>query len=197
MEETRVDVSVFQKSKKGNKCCGDSFYFTETNNQFVCILADGLGSGEYAKESSQAVIELVKNNHDITMEELVEKSNEILHGKRGVVLGILKIDFIKESYSISTIGNISIMTVTDDREKQRNIPISGYLAGFKGPVKVKEYKLKKGMNFFMFSDGVQDNELLRCFFIEKDVHVITKMYGLASEHERHDDTTLIAMRYEG
>lgn len=196
MEQEKVLVSVFQKPKRGNVYCGDSYFYTETEDQFVCALADGLGSGEFARESSQAVINIIQENIDVSVEELVQKVNKILLGKRGVVLGILKFNFNTGIYSFSSIGNIGMMIVTKDRKKTRNIPNSGYLAGYKRQIKVENYKLEKGTNFIMFSDGVQDKELSQCFFMNEDVDSITNAYELTSEKNRQDDTTLIVMRYE-
>ncbi|MEI3599668.1 MULTISPECIES: SpoIIE family protein phosphatase [unclassified Oceanobacillus] len=196
MGQSNVFVSVYQQPKQGNTFCGDSYFYNETEDHFICAIADGLGSGEYAMESSQAVIDIIKENNHVSVEELVRKSNEILYGKRGVVLGILKMDFRSEVYSFSSIGNIGIMTVTDDRVKKRNIPNTGYLAGYKRSIKVENYKLNKGTNFIMFSDGVKDKELSHCYFTDKDVNRITKSYELTSEPNRSDDTTLIAIRYD-
>lgn len=196
MGQSNVFVSVYQQPKQGNTFCGDSYFYNETEDHFICAIADGLGSGEYAMESSQAVIDIIKENNHVSVEELVRKSNEILYGKRGVVLGILKMDFRSEVYSFSSIGNIGIMTVTDDRVKKRNIPNTGYLAGYKRSIKVENYKLNKGTNFIMFSDGVKDKELSHCYFTDKDVNRITKAYELISEPNRSDDTTLIAIRYD-
>lgn len=196
MGQSNVFVSVYQQPKQGNTLCGDSYFYNETEDHFICAIADGLGSGEYAMESSQAVIDIIKENNHVSVEELVRKSNEILYGKRGVVLGILKMDFRSEVYSFSSIGNIGIMTVTDDRVKKRNIPNTGYLAGYKRSIKVENYKLNKGTNFIIFSDGVKDKELSHCYFTDKDVNRITKAYELTSEPNRSDDTTLIAIRYD-
>ncbi|MCM3742267.1 SpoIIE family protein phosphatase [Oceanobacillus luteolus] len=197
MTQPKVQVSVFQQPKEGNTFCGDSYFYNETEDHFICAIADGLGSGEYAMESSQAVIDIIQENNHVGVEELVLKSNEILFGKRGVVLGILKIDFNSESYSFSSIGNIGIMTVTDGNIKKRNIPNNGYLAGYKRHIKVQNYKLQKNTTFIMFSDGVQDKELSKSFFIDNDVKRITKAYEMTSDKNKKDDTTLIAMRYEG
>ncbi|MBM7599913.1 negative regulator of sigma-B (phosphoserine phosphatase) [Virgibacillus halotolerans] len=192
----KVEVSVYQKPKKGNYACGDSYFYTETDKEFVCALADGLGSGDFAKESSQAVIDIIRSNVYTTVEQLVRKCNEALTGKRGVVLGILKLNFKAKMYSFSSLGNIGVMTVTKDKKKKRNIPNAGYLSGYQRSFKVTQEKLESEMNFIMFSDGVMDKELSRRFFTNKDVRSITQMYEHTSDEVRQDDTTLIAMRYE-
>ncbi len=197
MTDRKVQVAVYQKAKSNNYYCGDSYFYTETENEFVCALADGLGSGEFAKESSQAVIDIIRNNINATVEQLVKKSNEQVVGKRGVVLGILKINFEAQSYSFSSIGNIGIMTITNCKKKKRNIPNAGYLAGYHRPFKVIQEKLEPSMNFIMFSDGVLDRELSQKYFLHHDVQDIANSFAAADKEARVDDTTLIAMRYTG
>ncbi|WP_188456860.1 SpoIIE family protein phosphatase [Virgibacillus oceani] len=193
----KVQVAVYQKAKKGNYHCGDSYYYSESKNEFICALADGLGSGEFAKESSQAVVDIIRNNVDASVEQLIKKSNEQLLGKRGVVLGILKINYLSNRYSFSSIGNIGVMTITADGKKKRNIPNAGYLAGYHRPFKVVTEKIEPEMNFIMFSDGVTDSDLSQRYFLNKKVDDITKSFAHVSGEARNDDTTLIAMRYVG
>ncbi|WP_106494765.1 SpoIIE family protein phosphatase [Lentibacillus sp. Marseille-P4043] len=195
-EENNVQVAVYQKAKKGNFHCGDSYFYIETENEFVCALADGLGSGEFAKESSQIVIDIIQSNIHATVEQLVKRSNKELFHKRGVVLGILKLDFQSKRYSFSSIGNIGIMTITKDGKKKRNIPNAGYLAGYPRPFKVTTDNLDSNMNFIMFSDGVTDADLSQKFLLGNDMDEITSMYANVNGESRIDDTTLIAMRYE-
>jgi phosphoserine phosphatase RsbX len=192
----RVKVAVFQEAKNGNSECGDSYYYRETEDGFICALADGLGSGEYAKESSDIVINIIKENTDHSVDELVGLCNKKLLGKRGTVLAIFKIDFKSNSYSISSIGNVGVMTVTGENDRKRNIPNAGYLAGYKRKFKVTEEPLVDGMNFIMYTDGVTSKELSENYFFDKEVERITKSFALRNTSPRRDDTTLIAIRYD-
>ncbi len=196
-KENNVEVAIFQKAKKGQYYCGDSYFYTETDNEFVCALADGLGSGEFAKESSQIVIDIIKNNIHATVEQLIKKSNQQLTGKRGAVIGILKMEFHSRRYSFSSIGNIGLLTIAENGKKKRNIPNAGYLAGYHRPFKVVTDRLEPETNLIMFSDGVSDNDLSQRFLLNKDVNQITNAYANHVNGEvRNDDTTLIAIRYE-
>lgn len=191
----KIEVSIFQKPKNGNYYCGDSYFYKETEKGFICALSDGLGSGKYANESSEIVIDIIKKNPDVEVEQILSKANEQLIGKRGVVLGILKMDFSLRSYSFSSVGNIGILQVIRGKKK-RSIPNTGYLGGFKRPCKVIRGKLEGISNFIMFSDGVLDSELTKLSFEnKKDVESITRAYKFISKEDRSDDTTLIAMSY--
>ncbi|MCT1577319.1 SpoIIE family protein phosphatase [Oceanobacillus kimchii] len=191
-----VDVSVFQEPKKGNYECGDSYFYIELENEFLCVIADGLGSGEIAKESSQVVIDIIKSQVQAPVEEIVRVCNGELAGKRGVVLGILKINFHNNIASFSSIGNIGIMVLEEGKKKKRNIPNAGYLGSFNRKCKVMTYQLRKNTNLIMFSDGVQDKELSQRFFIDSNVETIIDTYRQTTDKIRHDDTTLIAMRFK-
>ncbi|SFK35866.1 negative regulator of sigma-B (phosphoserine phosphatase) [Halobacillus dabanensis] len=195
-ENKRVNLSVFQKAKKGNYYCGDSYFYRETDDAFLCALADGLGSGEMARESSKAVMDVIEENPILTVEALVKKCNEVLVGKRGVVLGILRIDFKTDTYSYSSIGNIGVITVESDGKRNRNIPLAGYLSGYPRTLRVTRGKAQKGMVFLMFSDGVNDRRLSSKLTRIKNVEHITQQYKELYGQSRDDDTTLIAMEYD-
>src|SRR5690625_7245298 len=100
----KVQVAVFQESKKGAVYCGDSYFYNETDKMFTCAVADGLGSGEFAKESSQIVIDIIKNNPRSTDKQLVKLCNEQLVVRRGVVVGHLRLAFIVLYFNFSSIG---------------------------------------------------------------------------------------------
>nr|WP_079707981.1 indirect negative regulator of sigma-B activity [Paraliobacillus ryukyuensis] len=190
-----MDISVFQQPKKGNYYCGDSYYYAETEDGFICALADGLGSGEFAKESSQAVMDVIKTNTKSSIEHIIKQCTQQLAGKRGAVLGILKVDFQEMNYSFSSIGNIGMMTISDESVKNRNIPNAGYLGGYPKPFKILRDKISDKMVFVMFSDGVNSLDLSSRFFLGKDVDKITESFSHYFSPIPSDDTTLIVMKY--
>ncbi|MEC0302411.1 SpoIIE family protein phosphatase [Terribacillus saccharophilus] len=189
-----MDVSAFQEPKKGNYYCGDSYFYHESEHEFICVLADGLGSGEFAKESSQVVVDVIRDHVHSGIDELIRKSNEVLVGKRGVVLGILKVDYRTGTYSFTSIGNIGIMTITSGK-RERCIPSQGFLAGYPRKYKISRGILQDDMIFVMFSDGVSDNELTQDLFKEKDVRKIRDMFALSKQKPHQDDITMIAMKF--
>lgn len=190
-----VHISVYQKAKVGHYYCGDSYYYTETNDGFLCVVADGLGSGEVAKESSQAVVDTIKEHSHARGDVLVKLLNQALIGKRGVVIGILRLDYHDKMYSYTSIGNIGLMTIDQATLKKRNIPIPGYLGVY--PRKMKEVRdtLEEGTLFAVFSDGVHAKELSHVLFQSDDVHDITDQFHDRMADKRDDDTTLVVLRY--
>jgi len=191
-----MQVAIYQQAKKGKGFCGDSYFYSETESEFICAIADGLGSGKFAKESSQIVIDIIKNNRYDSVQQIIKKCNKQLYGKRGAVLGILKIDLNSHNYTFSSIGNIGLIIIAPHSKNRRNIPSGGYLAGYERSVKVMEGMLECEMNFIMFSDGVKEADLAQNYLKNPNVHELIETFAMTNTTERQDDTTLIAMRYE-
>ncbi|GAA0431702.1 phosphoserine phosphatase RsbX [Lentibacillus halophilus] len=196
-QRPNVMTAVYQQAKAGQIECGDSYFYTETDEEFICALADGLGSGESAKESADIVINIIKHRIYATVNQLIQHCNQQLSGKRGVVVGLLKINFFTRRYTFSSIGNIGMMTIPENGVKNRHIPNSGYLAGFHQPFKVVSGKLDTVMNFILFSDGVSDRDITQNFLLTRNVQQVVDMYSAYKSGQTHDDdTTMIAIQYQ-
>src|SRR5699024_7885480 len=150
-----------------------------------------------AKESSQIVIDIIRENSHADVDDLVKKINKQLLGKRGVVVGILKVNLIDKIFTYSSIGNIGVMLVKEGKKVKRNIPNSGYLAGYRRPFKEIEGELEPNMNFIMFSDGIGDRELSEPYFLKKNVQEVVSAYKQRTSEKAKDDKTLIAIGYKG
>lgn len=190
-----VHVAAYQKGKVGNKECGDRYFLKRNNDEFICVIVDGLGSGQIAGESSQAVIDIIQNYPDISDGLFVKKCVEKLIGKRGVVFGMLRLNLIAERYTYSSIGNIGLVRTTGNGQRDRIIPKPGFLASYVRELKIVQGDLQKDMCFLMFSDGVLDQELSQLYLFGEDVDGIVRAFSSISGEEREDDTTLIAIKY--
>ncbi|MCP8618082.1 SpoIIE family protein phosphatase [Salirhabdus salicampi] len=193
--EGYMEVSVFQKPKAGNACCGDSYYYKEQDSEFVCVLADGLGSGRLAKESSQAVIEVVERCYHHSINTIVEKCNEALTDKRGVVLGLLKVDYEDSTYAFTSVGNVGIVVMGPNGKRRKHIPTAGYLSGNNRKCNVVKESLTEEDKIFMFSDGVNERHLLNNVDENDTISSVVKRYAHRGESDIQDDATLIGMKY--
>ncbi|HLS60754.1 MAG TPA: SpoIIE family protein phosphatase [Virgibacillus sp.] len=191
----KVNVAVYERAKGTNITSGDSYFYQEADDTFICAIADGLGSGQFAKESSEIVIDTIKNNPDLSDRELAHLCSEQLVGRRGVVLGVLRLDYQDKTFAYSSIGNIGLVTMTPDHVKNRNIPHRGYLAGYRRDFRQMEGMLEPGMVFIMFSDGIADVDLSQKYFLNQNVQEMIRNFTTINKEARSDDTTLIAMRY--
>lgn len=195
IQANSIDISIYQKEKKGNYYCGDSYYYYQNNDFFLCALADGLGSGSLAHESSQAVMNVIKSNPTLPVDKMIRRFSQALTGKRGVVLGILKLDFKKKAYHYTSVGNIGLLTISANGIKKRNIPTSGYLGSCPRGLKEISGQLTKEMLFVLFSDGVLSKELTHHIFNDHNPAHITDIFEDEMEQNRDDDTTLIVIKH--
>src|SRR5690625_3366383 len=191
----KVCMATYQKEKTGNDFCGDSYFFSEEDHGFICVIDDGLGSGEIAGESSQAVEDIIKNNVDISDEALVKKCVQKLSGKRGSVLGVLRLDYENQLYTYSYIGNVNLVITMESKQRKRTIPRPGFLGNYERKLKVIEGDLKEEMGFIMFSDGVTDQDLTKLCLFDENVDRMIETFAHSIDEVRKDDTTLIVMKY--
>ncbi|WP_096186814.1 SpoIIE family protein phosphatase [Evansella halocellulosilytica] len=190
-----VEVSTYHVPKKGNWCSGDSYLVTHKENYVLLAIADGLGSGEEALKASEAAINTIKENHDLDMDYLMEKCNEVLWQKRGAVLTVLKIDLINQELIYSNVGNIGCIFYTPSGKLNRPIPTRGYMSGKKQRFRIQKLNYEKGMGFIIYSDG---------FIFETSYHsMISKMNSPKQMLERlvdqmedtNDDTTILVGKF--
>lgn len=151
---SRASVSSYQKPKKGNDLCGDSFYIKETEDYLVCAVADGLGSGKMAKEASGTATDIIDKNHHESVEQLMELCNQGLRGTRGAVIAIVKVDYRNQTASYSGIGNIRFMISAERQRAIHPLPNVGFLVGNPTRFKIQEFKYEKELTFMLYSDGM-------------------------------------------
>ncbi|MFI8496005.1 PP2C family serine/threonine-protein phosphatase [Peribacillus butanolivorans] len=191
IREEKIEVLVSQSSKNGMIYCGDDYFFLHTKEYFVCVLADGLGSGKSAYESSHAVIEVVKRNHELDVELLMEVCNQVLIDKRGAAVSILKIYYEKNEFVYSSVGNVRFFLYNPSVDKLvYPLPVTGYLSGRKQKYRTQSFKYEPNAKFIIHSDGLElkgaKSYLKRLVPIDKNARCI-----LESSPATADDTTFI------
>ncbi len=194
---TNMQVSAFQRAKNNNEYNGDSYIVIETDKYFVCGIADGLGSGELAKDSSEAAILAIKQAHHLSVEEMLRAANESLYGMRGVVMAVFKIDYEAMELSFSGIGNINLMLFYRDGKVVRPVTYSGYLSGKPQKYRVERLSIETPIFFFMHSDGfngrMNNREII--YKMKSPEHAVYNIKE--SLTELNDDITcLVGQMYE-
>ncbi|WP_280771295.1 PP2C family serine/threonine-protein phosphatase [Salipaludibacillus daqingensis] len=186
-----VDISIYQIAKKGNWCSGDAFYTVRTDNYVLCAVADGLGSGEEAMDASEAAMSVIKRDHDLDTETLMEKCNQVLWGTRGVVITILKLDFQSGIIEYTNIGNITCTFYEPSGEMYRPVPTRGYLSGKKNKFKTQRIPYEKDTIFIIYSDGLIFDPVYHSIFSKNEVprRMIGQVVDLMKDS--NDDTTIL------
>ncbi|KIL52214.1 phosphoserine phosphatase [Jeotgalibacillus soli] len=163
-----------------------------TDEYFLCILADGLGSGKYAHEASIAACEIVASHHSEDVESLMERSNRALIKKRGAAVAIIKIMFKEKVYHYSCVGNIRFYLYSPTGKLTYPLPITGYLSGRPQVYKTQRFTYENGSSFLIHSDGLQLTRVRALFERNRSLEYIsTELESIVTDA---DDTTFIIGR---
>ncbi|WP_018664753.1 PP2C family serine/threonine-protein phosphatase [Heyndrickxia acidiproducens] len=184
-----IEVYGFQTIKAGRKLCGDSYYMMATDDYFLCVLADGLGSGEYAYYSSQAVARTVKEKSDEDVDTLMKECNHVLYRKRGAAVAILKVYFKTHQFDYSCVGNIRFYVYSPDGKLTYPLPISGYLSGKPQYFKTQTFAYEPDSKFIIHSDGVNERDAKA--FLRKCESIELIADRLKEQQQTNDDATFI------
>ncbi|MBS4219432.1 protein phosphatase 2C domain-containing protein [Bacillus sp. FJAT-49711] len=153
LENEYSEVHAFQTAKDSNVLCGDSFYLTLNEDYVLCALADGLGSGKYAHEASQAAVSVVRSNPEESVDTLMDFCNKVLLRKRGAAVAIFKVDFKKKEFEYSCVGNIRFYMYTPAGKLIYPMPVTGYLSGRPQKYRTQKYSYESKSKFLIHTDG--------------------------------------------
>ncbi|WP_445490551.1 PP2C family serine/threonine-protein phosphatase [Niallia sp. 03133] len=153
LKDNHVHVLAHQTIKKGKSLCGDSYFFTSTDHYFICVLADGLGSGEYANEASMAVTDVIAKFHFESVEKLMDLCNEVMVKKRGAAVCVFKVDYNTKSIMYSCVGNIRFFLYSPSGRLTYPLPVTGYLSGRPQKYHTQNFSYEDNSKFLVFSDG--------------------------------------------
>ncbi|MFK2826304.1 PP2C family serine/threonine-protein phosphatase [Bacillus sp. B190/17] len=154
LQSERVEICANQSAKNGQLFCGDSYYVHTTDDYLICVLADGLGSGEFAFHSSSAVTKIAEEHHHESVERLMDLSNHALYQKRGAAVAILKVYFDTNEFEYSCVGNLRFYLYTDEGKLTYPLPVTGYLSGRPQKYRTQRFTYEANCKFLLHSDGV-------------------------------------------
>lgn len=149
----RLQILTYQSPKKGKSCCGDSFVIISDLDYTVIALADGLGSGERAKESSAAVMDVIHQYHHEELYTLLLRCNNSLKLRRGAAVAIVKIYYAAKEIVFAGVGNIKFITISPSGKTTYPLPKAGFLSGKPVTFPIQRFSYVPNSLFAMNSDG--------------------------------------------
>lgn len=167
---------------------------TETQDYFLCLLVDGLGSGVEAKQAADRAISAVKQDPDEDLHTLMKACNKALQAGRGAVLSIFKVFFNTGRLAFSGVGNIRFMYATPGGEVNYPLPTVGFMSGRPQSYRVQTFPYETGSSFIMHSDGVEMNAtnyraLLEGGSLKETSRRMECLLG--KQKDQNDDVTLL------
>lgn len=186
-----VQACIFNEAKKGYYESGDSYHTVLTDDYFICSVADGLGSGPVARESSQVIPQILKEHHHETIDELMQRFNKLMVQKRGAAVAIFKVDFKRKTLEYSCVGNIRFYMYRKGTDEMiYPLPVMGYLSGRPQKLRTQLYTYVEDDLFLIHSDGVDlrnPKSMMRQAGTPERLY-----YDILRSIETGDDATFIA-----
>ncbi|MFC4322032.1 PP2C family serine/threonine-protein phosphatase [Litchfieldia salsa] len=189
--DKKIDIYGYQVPKKSQVICGDRYFWIDTKDYFLCVLSDGLGSGEAAYMASSAVIREIEQSHDEDVQTLMEKCNKALKSTRGAAVAIIKVYYKSREFVYSCVGNLNFYLFYPSDKLIYPLPVMGYLSGKPQRFNTQRYSYVPNSKFLFHSDGVEPRSiksLLRTSMSLDELVVRVRQ----NEHLRTDDFTFIA-----
>lgn len=184
-----IEALIYQQAKSGNQESGDAYFTHSEEDYFIFAIADGLGNGPMAQQSAAIIPKVLKEHHDETIEELLNRCNEFMIQKRGAAVAIVKVDFKKQTIQYSCVGNVRLYILQYTGKMVYPLPVSGYLSGRRLKLRTQTYPYQPGDIFFLHSDGV---ELRSPSSLLKNANGIHDIYHTVIEASIvNDDATFI------
>lgn len=138
----------------GEIACGDACGSWQRGRSVLTCIVDGVGHGEEAEEAARAAIAFIGDNLHLPVDHLFADCDDILHGTRGVSMGLAEIDLRSHLISYSAVGNTAGVVVGDHpRRLSGNHGIVG--SGF-GRIYSEQVRFEPGEMLVMFTDGVDE-----------------------------------------
>lgn len=188
-----IQYTTYLSAKKGSEVSGDAYSVILTDESFVAVLVDGLGSGIEANASAIIVTEELERDPACNLVTLLQRSNARLLGQRGAVAAAIRIRFKQQIIEFSSIGNITCKIFRQVPNKiiypRRKV---GYLSGVEQGFFIQAVEYNSGDAFILHTDGIEIIEAKTLFSEEEFIRF---QYAESSTLKfQNDDASFIAGR---
>lgn len=188
-----MKYGIVLRPKPTRTVTGDAYTIREEEGSVLLGLADGLGSGDEAARAARLAVACIEEHAFLPLVEILQRCHFALRNTRGVVLGLLRVDFGAGQVRFAGVGNIGIHALT--REPFHPISYNG-IVGYRLP-RVHEFvaPYHPGDLFVLYSDGINgafhtNESLLRTGQDPQEIaETIARIYGRPD-----DDVSVLVAR---
>jgi anti-sigma regulatory factor (Ser/Thr protein kinase) len=186
-------LGVASRPALDQKVNGDDYLVKEWNGQTLLAVIDGLGHGEDAAAASAKARQYVLENHTRDVEQIVSGLHTHLHGTRGAVAGLVRIDRAAHRLLFCGIGNIDVSIVAEPAMHPTSL--DGVLGANARKIMKFGYTYDKLRAVVLHSDGISGRFSLSAYplFYEQPQFVAER---ILDEWGNRDDDATIAIAVE-
>ncbi len=183
---------VATRPKEGQSVSGDVYVLEHHDQVALAAVIDGLGGGEEAAHAATLAARVLRNSPEQPLPLLMQQAHTALHGTRGAVIGMLRLDCAASKLAFMGVGNVGIYAASQLSIK----PISkNGILGYRLPTLLQlEYSYNSGDTFVLYSDGISSQ-----FLAERDLNFAGEPQYLADTilaryGKLNDDATVLVVR---
>lgn len=190
-KDSVIQTSVFSRPKPGFKSNGDAYFIKRYEDSAIVAVVDGIGHGDKASEASKAALKVIEDKYRDDLEQVVLTVHRRLHGSRGCVLGIVRMNKDGKIEYLG-VGNIRTQIYTTERYK-RLVSFDGLLGSNVRTLRTDRLALSTPCLIVLHSDGVSTFNFDDKRIVYRPVMEIAK--EAFEQHKKStDDATLLIAR---
>lgn len=178
------------------QACGDSFSIFRYSRFVLCMISDGMGSGEAASRISRSITAIFQRMiaSNIPQVEAIRCINKLILSDNYATFDVLNFDRFKKTVTVSKSAACPTYLIRDDEVYEINgssLPV-GIVASIE--VDSIHVEVEKGDWFLMSSDGIYVDEIYRWIHqsrLSSAKEEVDAMMEILREKERMDDSTVL------
>jgi anti-sigma regulatory factor (Ser/Thr protein kinase) len=102
-----LEIGAICLAKPGQEVSGDNWAVLQNHDRCLVMVADGLGHGPAAAAASQAAIEVLSLESNLTPLAILEAAHAALYHTRGAAVTVVELDLSHLVVKMAGVGNIS------------------------------------------------------------------------------------------
>jgi negative regulator of sigma-B (phosphoserine phosphatase) len=191
VEMIAVDWGVAQKNARREVVCGDAYVMAERGDECLWAVIDGAGHGRGAHVVAAEAAALIRTHaFERALEEMIRQIHEMLRGRRGVAVSLLRLRLADARLEFVGVGNVELRS--HGPTGINPVPVAGILGRALRRLKRYTYTVQPGDFLALFSDGISSRFSIDRYAMLPAAQAAQRI--VTEQHKPIDDGTCVALR---
>ena len=137
----------------GEDACGDAVAVRESGENFVALVADGLGHGAFAADAANLAVDNFRQTQSFEAEDLAARIHAALRATRGAAIGVATMALPRRISTFCGIGNIA-GTLSSSGQSKKLTTMNGTAGLVARRIQGFQYPYARDTLLIMHSDGL-------------------------------------------
>jgi len=149
-----LDVGGASRAHPHMEVNGDAFLIRKWGEYILVSVIDGLGHGQFAHKTSVSALNYIEKHYDQPLSSLFRGVGRACRSTRGVVMALVRFDWLNKTVSIGSIGNIEIR-VFETGDVPKVVTKRGIIGTASVVPLIREHPWDERGIMVIHSDGIQ------------------------------------------